>query len=101
MNLIYWNCGVKTLLMQLRKERLEKKQACRDLSPDLCDTGKCGALTNWVSRPLRSVIYPGEMRLCNLFNIFIFKTRDKQSDVNRLHYCPCTMRRKGWGRKGI
>ena len=48
MNFIYWNCGVKTLLTQLRKERLEKKQACRDLSPDLCDTGKCGALTNWV-----------------------------------------------------
>ena len=101
MNFIYWNCGVKTLLMQLRKERLEKKQACRDLSPDLCDTGKCGALTNWVSRPLRSVIYPGEMRMCNLFNIFIVKTRDKQSDVNRLHYCPFAMRRKGWGRKGI
>ena len=52
MNFIYWNCGMKTLLMQLRKERLEKKQACRDLSPDLCYTGKCGALTNWVSRPL-------------------------------------------------
>lgn len=58
MNFIYWNCGMKTLLMQLRKERLEKKQACRDLSPDLCDTNKCGALTNWISRPLRSVIYP-------------------------------------------
>ena len=68
---------MKTLLMQLRKERLEKKQACLDLSPDLCDTGKCGALTNWVSGPLRSVIYPGEMRMCNLFNIFIVKTRDK------------------------
>ena len=59
MNFIYWNCGMKTLLnMQLRKERLKKiQQACRDLSPDLCDTVKCGALTNWVSRPLRSVIY--------------------------------------------
>ena len=78
---------MKTLLMQLRKERLEKKQACRDLSPDLRDTGKCGALINWVSRPLRLVIYPGEMRMCNLFNIFIFilyGTFRRQETCNRM-----------------